>query len=266
MAQHSVNILNENLAAVYPLNILLAEDNEVNQILITKMISLLGYKIEVVENGSKVLEHLEKNRTDLIIMDIQMPKMDGLEATQRIIETYTEKERPKIVILTANAMIGDREKYLNMGADDYLFKPLRPQQIKNLIQYWGEKINAGRSEVNVSKEASPSVISLLDFQTIDINLKLGKPFFNQVKEKFYEMYRNALIKIKQFSKEKNGPYLAQVSHKLKGACGSIGAAGMRRNCMELESMGALKDFDRTDLIIRELEKNYQLTKLKLDSL
>lgn len=261
-----IKFLNGELSKKYPLKVLLAEDNKVNQLLIKKMLSLLGYKIDIAENGLEVLEYLEKTRPDLIIMDIQMPKMDGLEATRRIIEKYDKKVRPKIVILTANSMIGDRKKCLEIGADGYLAKPLRPQQIEKLMEYWGQRICLGK-EMNSFEESSKEIPnSCLDFQTIEINQKLGDAFFSQVKKKFYEIYHSSIIEITMFSNAGNGESLFQASHKLKGACASIGAIGMRNVCMAIEQIAKDGKFENSKKLISDLKKNWLLTKLKLDSL
>ncbi|MEL6651793.1 MAG: response regulator [Bacteroidota bacterium] len=118
-------------AEQYPLKILLAEDNLVNQKVALRMLSKLGYQADVVSNGIEVLAALQTVSYDLILMDIQMPEMDGLEATHYI--RKGQVEQPFILALTANAMTGDREKYLTAGMDDYVSKPLSPEALKQAI-------------------------------------------------------------------------------------------------------------------------------------
>lgn len=108
-----------------PMSILLAEDNVVNQEVATRLFSKIGYKIEVANNGLEALKSLEQNEYDLVFMDIQMPEMDGLEATRQIIERWGE-DRPRIIALTANAMREDRENCFSAGMDEYLTKPFKP--------------------------------------------------------------------------------------------------------------------------------------------
>ncbi|MEL6843777.1 MAG: ATP-binding protein, partial [Bacteroidota bacterium] len=119
------------LAEQYPLKILLAEDNLVNQKVALRMLSKLGYQADVVSNGIEALAALQTVSYDLILMDIQMPEMDGLEATHYI--RKGQAEQPFILALTANAMTGDREKYLAAGMDDYVSKPLSPEALKQAI-------------------------------------------------------------------------------------------------------------------------------------
>jgi signal transduction histidine kinase/ActR/RegA family two-component response regulator len=119
------------LAERHPLRILLAEDNLVNQKLALRLLSQMGYRADVAANGIEVIESLERQPYDLVLMDVQMPEMDGLEATRRIVQRWPEATRPRIVAMTANAMQGDREECLAAGMDDYLTKPIR---VESLVQ------------------------------------------------------------------------------------------------------------------------------------
>lgn len=122
-----------DLGANYPLRILLAEDNAVNQKLATLTLKKMGYNLDVAGNGLEVLAALERQEYDLIFMDIQMPEMDGSDATKAVIEKYGDK-RPVIIAMTANAMEGDREKFMETGMDDYVTKPINLKIIQNLLK------------------------------------------------------------------------------------------------------------------------------------
>ncbi|MFK7921319.1 MAG: response regulator, partial [Bacteroidia bacterium] len=135
----SKNRINTALAKAIPINILVAEDNLVNQKIIQKMLARMGYEIEIAENGLKVLELLEQGKYDLIFMDVQMPKMDGLEVTQQIHTRWAYK-RPVIIAMTANAMQGDREMCIDAGMDDYISKPVIPRELEKMLEKWGRKI------------------------------------------------------------------------------------------------------------------------------
>jgi signal transduction histidine kinase/DNA-binding response OmpR family regulator len=121
----------------YPLEILVAEDNVINQKLVRNLFELLGYKPSIVSNGIEALNAIKTKNFDMIFMDIQMPEMDGLEATSIIVERIREN-RPVIIAMTANAMQGDREKCIEVGMDDYLTKPIRVEDLQKVIQFWGE--------------------------------------------------------------------------------------------------------------------------------
>jgi len=136
LADHNID---KELADKLPMRILLAEDNITNQDLVITLLNKMGYKIDAVENGRKVLEMLDRKKYDIILMDIQMPVMNGMEATKIICERYTEPERPKIIAITANAMPGDRERYLNAGMVDYLPKPIKFKDVQSVLIKWGKK-------------------------------------------------------------------------------------------------------------------------------
>jgi len=136
IADHSVD---KKLSDKLPLSILLAEDNFTNQELVVTLMRKMGYSIDAVENGRKALEIMEHKSFDIILMDVQMPVMNGLEATQAIIEKYPEDVRPHIIAITANAMPGDRERFLEAGMVDYLSKPIRFKDVQDVLIKWGRK-------------------------------------------------------------------------------------------------------------------------------
>jgi len=117
--------LDPGLAERHPLRILLAEDNVVNQKLALRLLQQMGYRADLASNGFEAIESIERQPYDLVLMDVQMPEMDGLEATRRIVGRWVGAARPRIVAMTANAMQGDREACLAAGMDDYVVKPIR---------------------------------------------------------------------------------------------------------------------------------------------
>lgn len=135
----------------YPINILVAEDNMINQTVIEGILEKMGFQIRIVENGLEVLEALEQMPVDMIFMDIQMPEMDGLTATENIIKRYGDK-RPVLVAMTANAMMGVREHYLRVGLDDYISKPFKLQDLEQVITQWGDMILAKRLSQGVKQD------------------------------------------------------------------------------------------------------------------
>jgi CheY-like chemotaxis protein len=115
------------------LRILLAEDNAVNQKLALLLLEKLGYAADVAVNGLEVLEALERQPYDVVLMDVQMPELDGLEATGAIIERYPAPARPRIIAMTANAMPEDREACFAAGMSDYLAKPIRIDELAQAL-------------------------------------------------------------------------------------------------------------------------------------
>jgi signal transduction histidine kinase/ActR/RegA family two-component response regulator len=130
------------LSAEHPLRILVAEDHPVNQQLMRAVLRQLGYEATLVENGREVLEAFKRHHYDLIFMDVQMPKMDGLTATRSLRRELPEEQTPAIIAMTANALRGDREKYVAAGMDDYLAKPVQFNQIEEMIIKWSNRLRA----------------------------------------------------------------------------------------------------------------------------
>jgi signal transduction histidine kinase/DNA-binding response OmpR family regulator len=127
-------IFDKGLAEQWPLRILLAEDNLVNQRVGLAILARMGYHADLVGNGLEAIEALERREYDLVLMDIQMPEMDGVEAVKEILERFGARQRPYLVALTANALDGDRERFLAAGFDAYLSKPIQPPLLEELLR------------------------------------------------------------------------------------------------------------------------------------
>jgi CheY-like chemotaxis protein len=117
------------MAARHPLRILLAEDNVVNQKLALRLLQQMGYRADLASNGIEAVESVQRQTYDVVLMDVQMPDMDGLEASRKINARWRQQERPRIIAMTANAMQGDRDMCLAAGMDDYLTKPIRVERL-----------------------------------------------------------------------------------------------------------------------------------------
>ena len=121
--------LDAEMGARHPLRILLAEDNVVNQKLALRILQQMGYRADLASNGLEAIESVRRQTYDVILMDVQMPEMDGLDAAREICARWQPHERPRIVAMTANAMQGDRDMCLAAGMDDYLTKPIRVERL-----------------------------------------------------------------------------------------------------------------------------------------
>jgi CheY-like chemotaxis protein len=113
----------------HPLSILLAEDNVINQKVALRFLEKTGYRADIASNGLEVLEALKRQHYDVILMDVQMPEMDGEQATIEIRNTIPRDQQPRIIAMTANAIVGDREHYLSIGMDDYVTKPVKLEDL-----------------------------------------------------------------------------------------------------------------------------------------
>jgi CheY-like chemotaxis protein len=129
-----------SVAARYPIRILLAEDNMINQKLAERILEIFGYQIDIADNGKIAFEMMQKNLYDMILMDVMMPEMDGLEATRTIRSNIDSTNQPIIIAVTANALKGDRELCLEAGMNDYISKPINTLELKALLVKYGEVI------------------------------------------------------------------------------------------------------------------------------
>ncbi|HTD79013.1 MAG TPA: response regulator, partial [Chloroflexota bacterium] len=121
--------LDPEMAQRQPLRILLAEDNAVNQKLALRLLAQLGYRADLAANGLEAIAAVERQHYDVVLMDVQMPELDGLEASRMICQRWPRPHRPRLIAVTANAMQGDREQCLEAGMDAYISKPIRVDEL-----------------------------------------------------------------------------------------------------------------------------------------
>jgi signal transduction histidine kinase/AmiR/NasT family two-component response regulator/HPt (histidine-containing phosphotransfer) domain-containing protein len=135
--------LDPTLAQRLPMHLLLADDNAVNQKVAVRLFDQMGYRVDLAADGLEAIQAAHKNNYDIIFMDVQMPDLNGLEATRRIraIEQETGRHPSVIIAMTASAMTGDREKCLDAGMNDYLAKPVRPEAVQSVLERWGPQIS-----------------------------------------------------------------------------------------------------------------------------
>jgi CheY-like chemotaxis protein len=138
-AKNSMENLPANFSATHPLRLLIAEDNPINQKIAAKLLSKLGYEPKIVSDGKEALDELSQQRYDLVFMDVQMPGMDGLEATKMI--RLCLDIQPVIIAMTANAMQGDRDNCMQAGMDDYISKPIEMEELLAQLEKWSAVIN-----------------------------------------------------------------------------------------------------------------------------
>jgi CheY-like chemotaxis protein len=122
------------LAQKLPLSILLAEDNPVNQKVAIRMLERMGYQATIASTGADVLTAMKQQNYDLVLMDLQMPVLDGLQTTRRIRAEFPADRQPYIIAITASALLGDRDKCMEAGMDDYLRKPIRELDLRSAIE------------------------------------------------------------------------------------------------------------------------------------
>ena len=223
-------LMDNDLGVQYPLRILLAEDNPVNQKVTLLTLKKMGYTASVANNGAEAIEALHHVKYDLVLMDIQMPVMDGFEATRCIIEEWKEN-RPRIIAITANAMKGDEEKCLEAGMDGYLSKPVRIEEFQNILAKWG------LAKQKIIPSSSQSMIeNKVDFQLENLNklLEMNPAGLKQLITLYQEEATKNLQEMQQAVQENNLKMLARTAHSLKGASLNLGGNLVAQSCKQLE--------------------------------
>lgn len=235
------------------LRILLAEDNPVNQKVALRQLESLGYKADVVANGQEVLDLLQQVRYDLILMDCQMPVMDGYEATRRLRQQERRSgHRTVVIAITANAMQEDRERCLQAGMDDYLSKPVLKEDLQRLLNHWSQLIaqSAGGSSNQAASEAaspsspgrdrdpsSPTLPYPIDSAYLDQVSGGDRGFQRELLQVFIQDCETQLPQLRQAIAGYDAERMRRVAHRLKGASSNVGANAFCQVVRELEHLG-----------------------------
>ena len=236
------------------IRILVAEDNPINQKVAVKMITSLGYRADVAGNGYEVLDALRRQRYDLILMDVQMPEMDGLDATRRVRKLWPRPGGPKIVAMTANAMHGDKEICLEAGMDEYIAKPIRIADLKEAFDRWSLEHPEDTAE-DLGWDPSPKKKDGEGEQSrqIDELRKLGGE--ELVAELMAEFQLQVDSEVTEIAKAvKRGDFLevVRLAHRLKGGSTTVGVSGVTSICSELEVAAQASDRLRLEALVRQL--------------
>lgn len=217
------------------LRVLVADDNPVNRKVALLMLEKLGYRADFACSGLEVLRMLEEKTYDLILMDVQMPEMDGLEATRRICAKYKPERRPRIAAMTANAMSGDRDQCLAAGMDDYFSKPIRKQDLQTVLSRC-EQITAGKIEAPPGAAfADVEVINEQIFHSLkDFAPDGAEEVFAELIAIFAEEAPKSLAVLARAIEMGDPQKIERAAHSLKGSCATIGAARAAAVCADLE--------------------------------
>jgi PAS domain S-box-containing protein len=264
------------------LRILLAEDNPINQKLAVILLQKAGFSVDAVENGQHALEKVQNGRYNAVLMDVQMPDMDGFEATRRIRQWEAGQERHvPIIAMTAHALKGDRELCLEAGMDDYVTKPLEPKVLFNALDRWtqteppsdqeeadaeaelafegglfGEFISPKPAEEKSGEAASP--VDPRDELPLDLNTALPR-FYND-REFFLDMCHELVDHMPERMRAihlalqtNNANDLFRLAHNLKGVSANFSADPLTRAAARIEALGKIEDTTNAAGLVKELE-------------
>jgi signal transduction histidine kinase/CheY-like chemotaxis protein/HPt (histidine-containing phosphotransfer) domain-containing protein len=272
------------LAERYPLRILLAEDHPVNQKLILALLARMGYRAEVANNGLEVLAALQRHEYDVVLMDVQMPEMDGLEAARRICRQWAPAKRPRIVAVTANTMRGDCDDCLAAGMDDYLGKPLKVEELQQALvrsgewmqertgrtvgaaagaelgRYSDDRLASGAADaVDPSSPpvAEPEVLDPTALATLRELQIGGEPdLLCSLIELYLAETPPLLSTMREGLRAGDVEPVREAAHTLKSTSGSLGAGRMAALCVQLEGCLRRGSLGESEALVAGLVQDY----------
>jgi PAS domain S-box-containing protein len=276
-----------------PLHILLAEDNATNQKLALRLLEKLGYRADMAANGLEALEALERQSYDLILMDVQMPEMDGLEATQHIRRTWPGERGPYIIAMTANAMQGDREECLVAGMDNYISKPIRVEELVEALSQCrplseqrsrpvGEQESSvgakasdaeapeekatekqGEGRITPTTQHAEEILYPIALEKLNKMVDGDTDFLAELIDTFLEDAPQLLADLRQALEQGDAAGLRLAAHTLKSNSVDFGAATLAKLCQELETMGKAGVLAGANQLVMQAETEYEQVKVAL---
>ncbi len=225
-----------------PLRILLAEDNAINQKVALRLLERLGYGADVVGDGRQALARLDHAAYDVILMDVQMPEMDGLEASRAICARWAASERPRIIAMTAEAMQGDRDKCLAAGMDDYIVKPVTLDRLAAALANCRPLAAATAPEAAAAPPVEKQRIAAgtaLDRDVLDqLREDLGgTAALREVIRSFLDQTPSVLSALRDAAARADVPSIRRAAHMIKGTSSILGARELSEQCAEIERVG-----------------------------
>ncbi|MDP2216680.1 MAG: PAS domain S-box protein [Methanolobus sp.] len=242
--------------------ILLAEDNIVNQKVAQSMLKKMGLRVDTVANGAEALKTLQTLPYDLVLMDVQMPEMDGLEATRLIRqpESAVLNRNIPIIAMTAHAMKGDRERFIEAGMDDYISKPVSLKSLMELLDKWLEVVRKGKTEDSSSPSDTETFAKPLIFdrealfERIMDDEELARSliaiFLKQVPEQIRELRENV--------DKREMKNILWCSHKIKGTSANLGGMVLSSLAFEMEQAAMQGEYNKIITIMPDMEKQFDI--------
>ena len=245
-----------DMAERLPLRLLLAEDNATNQKLALRLLGRLGYRADVAANGLEALEAVARQSYDVVLMDVQMPELDGLEATRRIRQLPADSDQPFIVAMTANAMAGDREMCLAAGMDDYVSKPIR---VEALVEALERGAAAAAIEPARPEPVAAAGSDLLDPAALD-NLRAvvggDDDFLVELIHTFLDDAPGLLGDLRAALAAGDAVEVRRFAHSLKSNGAEFGASAFSESCDQLEELSKAGRLDGAEALVAQIERQF----------
>jgi PAS domain S-box-containing protein len=243
--------------------VLVAEDNSVNQKIVARMLSKLGYRVEVVGNGREALNAVERRKYSAILMDCQMPEMDGFEATAKIRDRESEtKTHSPIIAMTAHALKGDRERCEGAGMDDYLAKPLKLEDLDTVLSKWLPAAGSGDSCADLDVQ-TPALDEEMLTSWRNLTEEGESDFLNEIIDLFLENSPSIIADLRRSLDGKDAETFQKCAHKLKGSSSHVGAKSMASLCETLEGLGRERKLEGAAPWVGKLLAEFEAVKKSL---
>jgi CheY-like chemotaxis protein len=244
----------QDLAARFPLRILLADDNEINVKVARRMLQGFGYQPDVAANGIEALEACDRRSYDLVFMDIQMPEMDGLEATRELRRRFERaaQQRPRIVAMSANAMSEDQNAAFQAGVDDYLMKPVLVHALRDALVRAGESVGRRVASSQAEGRVQEANVDLGQLESY-MDLDPTGAFLRSAVDAFTDSAGRTLSSLKEAVAAGNAAEVATLAHRLKGGAGALGLRAASGICAGLEELGHSGTLDGAAKLVSECE-------------
>jgi signal transduction histidine kinase/DNA-binding response OmpR family regulator/HPt (histidine-containing phosphotransfer) domain-containing protein len=257
-----------------PLRLLLAEDNPVNQKLAIRLLEKRGHSVRVVGNGREALAEIAETAFDAVLMDVQMPEMDGIEATKALRERERETDRhTPVIAMTAHAMMGDRQRCLEAGMDDYISKPLLPSDLFEAVEQLAsssprstDAVVPEHSAAHVTDGANSAhrePVASFDPAIALRHMDGDQELFVAVAQAFCHEYPGLLSQIRDGLNEGDNMLLHRAAHTLKGIALTLGADDVVETSQRLESIGAAGELSDAAPLVERLQESLQILKRSL---
>ncbi|MFA6290577.1 MAG: response regulator [Victivallales bacterium] len=247
-------------------NILLVEDNEINQKVAVAILSKMNIKPDLAQNGAEAVRILEGQSYDLIIMDIQMPVMDGIEATKIIRDKNSKviNHDVPIIAMTAHALKGDREKCIAAGMDDYVSKPVKPADLAEAISRQLSGFTRLEQEKKNEKLKAETVDSIIfDVDSLMERISGDKDFFDELVKLFIEDTPKHFASLKTAYNNKDAEEIQHIAHTIKGSAGNFGASSLQKVALSLEQTAKTGNFSKISHLIDVVEMEFEILKKEI---
>jgi CheY-like chemotaxis protein len=242
------------LATRQPLRVLIAEDHPINQRVAVQLLKRLGYRADVAGNGLEAIEAVERQAYDVVLMDVQMPDMDGLQATRWIVQRRSADGLPRIVAMTANAMPGDREAYLAAGMDGYVAKPIEIGALTEVLTQASRWAGATRAK----PMGADAVIDAQRLEHLrDLQDAASPRLVRELIDMFIADAPGQLKALTQAARNADAPQLVSLAHRLLSATDNIGVRHMSVLCTDIERLARAGLVDEAARRVELLPSEYE---------